>query len=640
MIGRLGAVASVAISVVAIGCGEEVKHVQIAIAPRFADCGHVPDANTIALTALTESGVLQRNLFAPGEPLISDHWAGDTRQVKLEISVGVPRAIGKTAPFTFDDLGESVPITLIPPDSMCPMGDLIGARRRPQVIAVGDGALVVGGSRFDGGQLLPQTTIEYFDPAVNAFTLLSTPFGLTTGMRGGAIVRLADGRIFFVDGIEKLLTVYDPDLRQFSTPYVGLSVPHALPAVVALDDHRIAVAGGCAHLDPATDYRCPLGDTMNTVEIVDVDSPLNNVAGPDLSTPRANAVATLQYRDGAPVVVVSGGVDDGGNPVAAVDVIPLTGVPDLIPGGAAGPAVPLDGGSTLTAFVPPGATAAAAASVAIAGVPDMRAIDLPPARTGAVLVPLEDGTAIALGGRDGAGLPAPPVVYDPLGKSWTELVDAPTPDLIDHGAARLADGSVLIVGGTDAAGNDSAAAWRFRPPLVGPFEAGVTFSTEGTNAGVELTALDPALVDRGDGGYHLTAQGTIENLALMSGLRTDHATLTADLAVASGTVALIAGATGPGDRLEVVLAPGAQARVDRIAAGVRTTVAACLGRQLPNPLTGPFTLTVDDGRLDVARDGAGSDLGCDAGTIGVGLWGIAAIGDGTRIDVHTIDVQR
>src|SRR5678815_4629007 len=117
MIGRLGAaVAYGAACVVAFGCGEDVHHVQLVIAPRIGDCGHVPNANEVALTALTESGNTQLNRFGPGEPIITDHWPGDTRQVELEVSVGATRSIGKTAPFLFDTVGTSIPITLIAPN--------------------------------------------------------------------------------------------------------------------------------------------------------------------------------------------------------------------------------------------------------------------------------------------------------------------------------------------------------------------------------------------------------------------------------------------------------------------------------------------------------------------------------------------
>lgn len=644
MIGRLGAaVAYGAACVVAFGCGEDVQHVQLVIAPRIGDCGHVPNANEVALTALTESGNTQLNRFGPGEPIITDHWPGDTRQVELEVSVGATRSVGKTAPFDFDTVGASIPITLIAPDQMCPMGDLLQARRRPQVIAVGDGALVVGGAHFDmdSGQLLPATEIEYFDPVQNAFTMQRTPLGASTGMRGGALVRLTDGRIVFVASASTQIAIYNEAQARFPEFKNGLLEPQGLAAVVPIDDHRIAVAGGCAALDATTDYRCALGQTVATVEIIDVDDPSEgDVLAPSLSVARANAVATLQYRDGAPVIVVSGGVDDTGTAVDTVDVIPLAGVGDQIPGSAGGAAVALDAGSTLTAFAPPGTPASQAASVAVVGAPSMRPIAAAPTRRDTVLVPLEDGSVLAIGGRDAGDLPAAPALYEPL-LGWSELTDGPMPDLIDHAAARLADGTVLIVGGVDASGTDSAAAWRFRPSLVGPFTDVAALTFPNVDPEVQLTALDPSLVDRAGGNYTLTAEGAIENLAVMSGLRTDHAALTVDLDVAAGAVALVADATGPGDRIEVVLEPGADARVDRISGGVRSAIATCAGGHLPAAISGSITLTIDAGRLELRRAGASADItGCEVGDGGVGLWGLAAVGDGARITVHAIDVAR
>src|SRR5258705_7497052 len=99
MIGRLGAVASSAVGAIALavggGCGEDVKHVHLDLVLDSDDCGRVPNANDFAITALAESGETEFR-FAPGAPITTDKFPGDTRQIALTVRAGTVSAFGKT----------------------------------------------------------------------------------------------------------------------------------------------------------------------------------------------------------------------------------------------------------------------------------------------------------------------------------------------------------------------------------------------------------------------------------------------------------------------------------------------------------------------------------------------------------------
>jgi hypothetical protein len=258
-----------------------------------------------------------------------------------------------------------------------------------------------------------------------------------------------------------------------------------------------------------------------------------------------------------------------------------------------------------------------------------------------VLVPLEHGAVLAIGGLDASGAAAGPLVYRPM-QGWLALPDPAPIRLVDHSAARLADGSVLIVGGSDGVGT-LATAWRFRPAsLVGPFTGSVTITpSPDENDRVQLVALDPGLVDRTNDGYLLRSEGTFENVAVIAGPELASGTLTTNLAIgATGWFGLIAQATGPGNRVEVVMQPQQNARVDRVQDGTRTTL--CTGEIVP-VLSGTvgvtLTLTIEGSALTVQRDAETDVRGCDLGDKVSGLWGVAAHG-GAAIEVRTISLDR
>jgi hypothetical protein len=636
---RRAAIAAVALCA---GCGSDVAHVELVVVRHPDGCGQVPNADAFTITALGDSGEVQINV-SPGDPVFVDQFPGDTHQLALGVRGGANESIGKTAPFSFDDVPATIPISLAPLEGTCALGLLARARRRPQVIAAGEGAIVVGGSRLDAGELEPVVEIEYFDPRTNGFTVVQDdPPGVRAGLRGGALVALPDGRIVYIAGLEGDYGIYDPATRTFPEFTSRLPEPQAFAGVVAIDDHRVAIAGGCRVLPADHDRACAPGETLARVLVLDVDE--NTVTDlPDLLVPRAHGNASVQMLGGAPVIAVAGGVDAAGAPIGSVELVPLTGTVETI-ASPIGVGAPLDAGGVLVGFAPPGAPPDDLAGIAVPGVAITRAAGAPPARADAVLVALEDGTVAALGGVDAGGAAAPPLLFRPLQRGWREVPAAAPPVLREHAVARLADGSVLIVGGTDAGGTvDSAAAWRFRPSLIGPYTATASITPAVASDVLQLSVLDPELAAQEGSFYRLTSQAGADNLALVSGPRLREGVLTASLQIVdTGGFTLIARATSPIDRIEVVVMPTTEARVDRIAGGTRSAI--CTGGLIPI-LAGTagvaITLTIDGDVLALQRDGEGPDIErCDVGSGAPGLWGIAAVGDGTQIDLDTITVQR
>lgn len=616
---------------VAFGCGDDPA--RVALAPIDHPCGQPAGVNAVRVTAFATSGEVTRALGADESVDIAD-FPADTEQLGVEVVTagGAFGAIGKTAPLAFGGLstGTAIPVFMAPPNGLCPtVAPMAEARIAPLLARAGKGVLVVGG--HDGaGRFL--ATAELYDPATATFTAIDVPEVLgENGFAGTALATLPDGRVVVSGGPQPVITIFDPETRSFGESVLIES--RAFHTAIAIGDDEVLLAGGCRDV---ANGMCS-GLVRNSSRRYDVrDLGTAGELGPILRVGRLGAtIIDIGIQDdGERGFVIAGGtVGFDPDPLGA-DRISLGDSDATTITGAHARAAALDGGAVLTAFAPAGSPADGRASVIAPGISAARPIDPAPELAGVSLIGLEDGRVVGLGtGRE-------VVIYDPTTDDWVTTTSAGLEPGVDPGPTaspsliRLADGSVLVVGGATL----SRTAWIYRPSLVGPASGSITVVPAGGTTTV-LTAPDPSTVTRTDG-WELTASDGIAR-ALVGGPRTTNGSVSATLRVRDGGAGLIARHLGPGQELVAELVPGAPARLVQRSAGTARTV--CTGKQVPT--LGDRTSSVT-ARLEVASSAArvvvGEEelLSCDVEGGDRGAWGVAAIGVGARVSVDTVTVAR
>lgn len=615
-------------------------------------CGRPAGAQGLIVTAYAASGERTRAVAIDELVDIAD-FPADTEQLAVEVIAGggAIAAAGKTAPLAFADLpdGAEIPIAMAPLDDFCPTGPLTEPRAAPLVARAGDGVLVVGGLGPGGA---PLTTAERYDPATGAFLPVAVPAVLgENGFVGAALTELPDGRVVVSGGPQPVITVYDPATQAFGASVLIES--RAFHAAIALDDRRVLLAGGCSDVAAGA---CS-GVERKSSRIYDVDAPSEAVPGPTLVAGRIGATLFdlgVQRGGGRAYLAAGGTPATGAADPSAADRLILDGDTAAVAGTHA-QAAALAGGGVLTAFAADAAPADGAAAVVppagtdrpggpVAGdlagpaVAVARAPDL----SGVRLVALEDGTVAGFGG----GAAADVVRYDPTRDRWDRLArplaDTRPPALTAPGAIRLADGSVLVLGGR-AAGVAVAGAYRYRPSLLGASTGAVTVVPASASGGATLVPADPARVDRGAGWQLRAPPGELAR-AVVGGPRMATGRVRAVVRVASGGVALIAQQLAPGQAVVASLVPGAPARIARLEAGGER--ALCSGGVIAafDPAANATVeLAIGDARVELRRDGvvvAGCDLGEAPRTRG--SWGVAAAGSDAagEVAVETVTVAR
>jgi hypothetical protein len=352
-----------------------------------------------------------------------------------------------------------------------PTADRIGGSGWP---AADRSVLFVGGVDASGA---PVTQIDRYDPRTNTYATIDG----AVGRDGPAVATLGDGRVVLVGGADPKtgiaigsVDVVDP----LATP--GLQVETVVDAraartgatAAALSDGSIAVIGG----------RDDTGAMVTTVLVIGVNTgqlTLHEVRA-DLAVRREGATVTRLGDDvGAPVLVV-GGIDATGAPVAEAELYkPLQEAyspshPALIVPRQLHRAVLSPDGNVLVV----GGVDAAGAPVASIELfaPDVgftQAATLP-ATAGAVdfsITTLPDGRFLMSGGRTAPG--ATPLAsafvlqLDPLdGTVDVSATDALPDARAGHQSALLCDGTVLTTGG-HGTGIASVAPARYDPPSTG-----------------------------------------------------------------------------------------------------------------------------------------------------------------------------
>jgi hypothetical protein len=576
-------------------------------------CNKPAGATSIEVTAFAEGGEIVRAVPL-GQALDISDFPADTLQLGVEVVVGggVVGAIGKTAPLVFADLpdGATIPIMMAPPNGMCPVGELVDARRGPALARAGDGVLIAGGTGTGG----PLATAEYYDPSTGTFSPVEVPAALQdimNGLAGIVLTTLPDGRVVLTGGARGLLAVFDPETRAFGATF-ALAPQRAFHGAFAIDATHVIVAGGCASV--AACAAQPLRSTI----VYDLEA--DPVGGPNLPADAVRTGAQL-FDTGAGLVLAGGsgtaGEGDRFSP-GDLDAMKLVGL-------GAQPAL-LDGGAVLTAFAPDPAPASGGVSV-VAPNGAVHPVGAAPVLAGARLATLEDGSVIAIGGD------ARLARYVPTRDDWTQAApagDTMIPALTAPSLVRLADGSVLVLGGEAA---PSRRAWVFRPSLVGPASGSVTVvPASDTSLGV-LTPPDPSTVTRVTE-WVLTAADDLGARALAGGPRMRRGSVKATVTVTAGGLALIAQQTSPTRALVARIHPGEPARLERPDGTV-----ACSGSVVELPsIAFVATLAVGDG-VRVTIDDT-DVLACDHVASDSGAWGVAASGIGARIAVATVTVAR
>jgi hypothetical protein len=598
-------------------------------------CGCPRGATGLRVIAFgPSSGETARGVPLSGTTELSD-LPIDTEQIAVEVvgDAGVVIAQGKTAPLDFARLpdGASLPIFMAPPDGFCATGDLSVARAHPLVARAGAGVLVVGGVDAAGA---PLATAEYYDPARAAFVPVAVP-ATYADFTGGVATALPDGTVVLTGTPRGVLASFDPSRAPLALPEAMLFEARTHHGAIGLDARTLFIAGGCDNV-PADPSTCSVDHSTDSYVVATVA----RTPGPNLrfgSTRFDAALIDLGIAFGGPRrYALTGGIGDAG----AGDRFALDDAATTPFAGLAAQVVALDGGALLAAFAPDASAPDGRATVLAPDADAPVAIASAPPLSGARLIALEDGTALAVGGDPAGGVAR----YDPTANAWMQHAppgDGPgaiaAPTLV-----RLADGSVLVLGGA-IAGAPTAQAWIYRPSLVGPQTGAATALPFGSSDGV-LVVPDPTTATRSAQGIVLTApDDSLSARALVGGPRMTTGRVTASVRVTSGGVALIAQQLGPGRALVAHVVPGAALSIERLDGAARTTT--CSGA-----IVAPFdaagatiALDVHGGSATVSVDGVtllACDLARDADAGDRGQWGVAADGVGAIVEVVTIATSR
>jgi hypothetical protein len=346
----------------------------------------------------------------------------------------------------------------------------------------GSALFVGGGAAID--------TIERFDPNRGAFVRV-TP-GRAAARTGAVLAAFPDGRALVVGGL---------NARGDAVTFVELIDPLAAPARQVLERSgpplvghaAVTLAGGAAVLVAGGRSQMRPGDPLDVTgaawlftfgEGGDLDGPRQLAA--TLFRPRAGHTLTRLGDEAGADVLVAGGEDATGNPLAQAELYRAFGGTFEEVAGATllqprrdHVAVRLAGGYVLVA----GGVRSDPASGSDVPVAQLELYDrfqgtfidaglLPPEAglTELSAIPLADGRVLLAGGRDVAGAPVATVLLARLDPVTRRIELAPTDNLAapraGHSAALLCDGSVLVIGGTD----DSSAplgAERYNPSPTG-----------------------------------------------------------------------------------------------------------------------------------------------------------------------------
>lgn len=334
-----------------------------------------------------------------------------------------------------------------------------------QSFARASGDIVIAG----GEQEAP---LEQFLPRSGIFAEVSDTS--IAARSGGKLATLGSDRAVLVGGTaggEPVTSVQTlPDPRDS----VADGLPLRRHAVASLVGDRVLVAGGelwggsaFAVTDRAWEVRSGAGGAIELVEV------------PPMASPRAGHTLTRLSDETGAGVLVAGGQDGAGQPVAATEIYrPLAGTFEPLPGTLERwdhQAIRLPGGFVLIVggFAPdPNGGDPIPATELLLFDPVQgtfaTAGELPEGAgiVGFSATPLPDGRVLLAGGRDAAGELVDAALIARLDPIDGRVDISPTDPLsmprADHVAQLACDGTVLVVGGETAAGAPPSE--RYNPP--------------------------------------------------------------------------------------------------------------------------------------------------------------------------------
>ncbi len=608
------------------GCSS--PHRTLAIVPTLPRCVAAGAVNSLRVTALGD--------FPPAAPLTASASAladaaldlpRATRVVAVDgFGAAGLAAFGRTAPLSLDDVvGGKIGVAFGPPDGLCATAAPAVARSGHHATRLGSGAvLVTGGWDGDG----PATNLELYLPNGDAsdgnaqFRLVNATLEPRAALLH-AVAALADGGALLSGGVSAG-TDGQPDgiASQGATRHDAngelVGEPHLLPdpraghTATTLADGRVLIAGGCTQLAAGS---CVAGATLATTSLYD---PANDAFsdGPPLDHARWGHTALLRG-DGS--VLIVGGVGEGGA-VLPAEVVDPDEARSFDSGVVAGAAALLPTGAAFVA----GGVGAPSTTTALWLSPDEAPLPLPALadpRQAPTVTTLEDGAALVAGGGSG-----PLYVYDGRG----DLAPlAATFDARGHTATLLADGTVLLLGGADAAGVPSARATIYFRSQLSPYANLPPLTLD--------TPDDPLLPRRPDRAAAVAGQLVVTAAAARADNSPAEWSLLAGAEVADFTLTLTAGRRGDAAAALllgfvsdaayafVVIAPGQPVALWTVTAPragqtLAAPVAACSGAtladsELPDGATTPLTLAWRSGRLTLTS--ARTLLSCRPGAAAI-----------------------
>jgi len=324
-------------------------------------------------------------------------------------------------------------------------------REHPAPIRLNDGRLlIVSGHYLETG---PIKSAELFDPATKRWSWTGS---LTNARQGGGGGLLHDGRVLVGDAFGEPAhfpsEIYQPSTGVWTTA-AKMNDDRQNYTMTVLKDGRVLVTGG---INWGTDV------TLSTAEVFDPTTNAWTKTTP-LDKPRFGHAAALMS-DGHVLVIGGAAYPDPMNtPISCTMYDPVTATwtaaPPMLRTYAVSGLVTLDDGKILV--LGRGADngrfrnrdAEKTAEVFDPVTRTWRTVaSQPRSRIGQPLVKMPDGRIMAIGGTVANDQDLPWVdLYDPKADRWSELAPLNV-GRRNHGAALLADGSVVVMGGSNGNG--------------------------------------------------------------------------------------------------------------------------------------------------------------------------------------------
>jgi hypothetical protein len=377
----------------------------------------------IVLTVARGDREVKSQRFRRGDPIeVSGVAFGDDLVLHMSGLVGKSEvAYGRTCPFAVAASGE-------PPEphlffSRSVKFANLGVTALPRTGGLGvsylGAALLIGGHNGVPGSEPPVTEVERFDPLTGRLTMLGTVTARERAVQ--ALVGTAPPRVAVIggaagsDGAKFIELVDDHRIDRIDVP----DMARIDLTATSLIDGRVIVVGGNAPGQP------PVNDIE---EISEIDATLEvRRLSTALTTARSGHSATRLGDDVGAPVLIAGGVDAGGAPVAAAELFkPLS--EEIAP-----------------TFSPP--------------------MKFPRHHHVATLMP--DGSVLVIGGLDAAGKPVHTLELFSVDGGFTPVGDLPMgAGVVEFAATTLPDGRILLTGGRATPGSaplDTAYIARLNP---------------------------------------------------------------------------------------------------------------------------------------------------------------------------------